>query len=75
MSCPSQLPRRLLRVAGYWRCGADELRRKFRDQETDKLPFSVEASAQALEVCATRIEEEVKRELATNEQAETVNAS
>lgn len=49
---------RMLQMAQDWRSGAGELRQQFR--QDDRVPFSVEVGASALEVCAERIESEVR---------------
>ena len=53
---------RLLRVADNWRAGAVEMRDQFRDHH-GKVPFSVEVGANGLEVCAERLEAEVREHL------------
>lgn len=68
--------KRLLQVAQGWRSGAAELREQFREQ--GRVPFSVEVGGAALELCATRLEDEVREDYARQcreRRAESVEAN
>lgn len=64
MSKGIHFPTRMLALADTWRTGATETRQKYLDPVKKTVPPLVEIMASGLEVCAQRLEDEVRDHLA-----------